>query len=297
MRTSQQRVGAPALEVSVVASYEEYLAHAAEFADTYRERWLTERELAASQEDLSLAGYCHVCDRATEFSVGYGFSHDASGEIVLPNWREELICRHCHLKNRLRATIHLLEEHCRLSEVGTIYVPEHSGPFYDRLVARYPNVVGSEYFGQEICFGATNSFGIRNEDLTRLTFDDGRFDHIVALEILEHIPDYTRALRECLRCLAPAGLLLLTVPFHNGAETLTRAQVTPSGRVEHLLEPEYHPDPRTAEGVLCYYHFGWDLLDQLRQVGFAESAALLYWSRHYGYLGVEQLQILARKHG
>ena len=37
-------------------------------------------------------------------------------------------------------------------------------------------------------------------------------------------------------------------------------------------EPEYHGDPISG-GVLCFHHFGWALLDDVREAGFADVAA------------------------
>ncbi len=51
-------------------------------------------------------------------------------------------------------------------------------------------------------------------DAARLPFAAGSFDLICAFDVLEHLPDDHAALREILRCLAPGGTLLLTVPAH-----------------------------------------------------------------------------------
>ena len=56
-------------------------------------------------------------------------------------------------------------------------------------------------------------------------------------------------MRECQRCLKPGDNLSFSVPFlANAQETLTRARVTETGELEHLLPAEYHgdPSPRTA---------------------------------------------------
>jgi SAM-dependent methyltransferase len=45
-----------------------------------------------------------------------------------------------------------------------------------------------------------------------LPFPDGCFDKIVAAEVLEHIPDDTRALAELARVLRPGGAIAVTVP-------------------------------------------------------------------------------------
>ena len=64
-----------------------------------------------------------------------------------------------------------------------------------------------------------------------------------------------------------------------------RARVLADGGIEHLLEPEIHGDP-VAGGVLCYYHFGWDLLDALRAAGFRDATWHRVWSAREGLFGL-----------
>ena len=49
-------------------------------------------------------------------------------------------------------------------------------------------------------------------DATRMPFPDGSFDKVIAAEVLEHIPDDWRALREIARVLRPGGQVAVTVP-------------------------------------------------------------------------------------
>ena len=49
-------------------------------------------------------------------------------------------------------------------------------------------------------------------DALALPFPDGSFDRIIAAEVLEHIPDDRRALRELQRVLRPGGTIAVTVP-------------------------------------------------------------------------------------
>lgn len=49
---------------------------------------------------------------------------------------------------------------------------------------------------------------------TALPFDDGSFDIVLALDVLEHIADHEAAAREIARVLAPGGHALVTVPAY-----------------------------------------------------------------------------------
>ncbi|MDQ3653510.1 MAG: methyltransferase domain-containing protein [Chloroflexota bacterium] len=49
-------------------------------------------------------------------------------------------------------------------------------------------------------------------DAQNLPFDEATFDHVVCSEVLEHLPDDARAVREMARVLKPGGDLVVTVP-------------------------------------------------------------------------------------
>ena len=48
-------------------------------------------------------------------------------------------------------------------------------------------------------------------------------------------------------------------------------------------------------GVLCFQHFGWDLIESRQKLGFADVVASLYWSEEFGYLCREQVVFAAHK--
>jgi len=53
---------------------------------------------------------------------------------------------------------------------------------------------------------------VRVANVERLPFDDGSFDIVTALGLIEYLPDPTQALREFERVLAPGGHLIVTAP-------------------------------------------------------------------------------------
>jgi SAM-dependent methyltransferase len=138
--------------------------------------------------------------------------------------------------------------------------------------------------------------GLRNEDMTALTFPDNSFDFILSFDVMEHVADDIAALREVHRCLKPGGTFMFTAPFKKDrTEKLVRARKLPDGSLEHLLPPEYHGNPVDPNGSLCFRYFAWDLLDDMKKTGFMDPYALNYWSRDFAYLGGEQFIFIGTK--
>ncbi|HEY8019699.1 MAG TPA: class I SAM-dependent methyltransferase [Thermoanaerobaculia bacterium] len=285
----------PAVEWVAVGSLAAYREQSADQALEERRRRAVERSLMQGAERFAVPGYCWVCRQPADFQVDFSYAYPVDG-VLTPNWREHLRCPGCQLNGRMRATIHFLEERLAPSPDASIYLMEQTTPLFTCLSSRHPGVTGSEYLGREIGLGERTAGGIRNESVTRLTFADARFDLVLSLDVFEHVPEVGRALAECHRVLRPGGSLLFSVPFRpEHGENLVRAVVDERGEIQHLLPPEYHGDPLSAEGCLAFYHFGWELLGQVRAAGFAEACGHSFWSRDFGYLGAPLILFVARK--
>lgn len=64
-----------------------------------------------------------------------------------------------------------------------------------------------------------------HQDIEKMDFEDGRFDAVICLEVLEHVGNPFRAAREIARVLRPGGHLLLTAPFlaqHHGKGSVSQ---------------------------------------------------------------------------
>jgi len=128
---------------------------------------------------------------------------------------------------------------------------------------------------------------VRHEDLTKLSFANASFDIVVTQDVFEHIGDYKAAFSEYRRVLTSKGIMAFTIPFFpNQKCTEIRVQLNSDGYIQYLLTPEYHSNPVGDRGSLCFQHFGWDILDTLRQVGFSIASAHLYWGPWQGHFGI-----------
>lgn len=206
-----------------------------------------------------------------------------------------MICPITKLSNRLRASVHFLDIELAPYDNDRIFISEQVTPLYRFLKPRYPNLVGSEFLGFDKTPGSVTEHGIRHEDMTALSFESNSLDYILSFDCFEHFPSFEQAFAECARVLKPGGKMMWSVPFFTTrAENTIRAQVV-NGVVEHILPPEYHGDPVNTAGCLCFTHFGWEMLDQVRRSGFTDAYAVPYGSREFGYLGAGQIVFFAQK--
>lgn len=273
------------IELLEFESRDEYASCLAERTALFQARWQWGRQVATiSGADDRLHGWCGVCVRPATFSF-------STGSEPGPNLREEMSCARCGLNARMRLALQLIQNSLPPSTRPAVYATEQATPLFRSLKQAYPDAIGSEYFsgaiGRRLRVYLRHLIGeheiLRHEDVTALSFKDAQFDAIVSCDVLEHVPDFRQALREMARVTRPGGRLFLTVPFRdNDQETLVRARVDAEGRIEHLVEPEYHGDPVNADGVLAYYSYGWDLLDEIRAAGFQRARWSLPWAPSQG---------------
>jgi SAM-dependent methyltransferase len=244
-------------------------------------------EVGQAAGDDGWPGWCGLCSRAVHFEL------PSAARGAEANLREELVCPGCRLTSRNRGALSLLTQDLDRAQ-ARVYLTEQASAAFVWLQSAFSHVEGSEFGLDERTRarlqGWLEQLGGRGtlveRDVTALDFADASLDAIGSFDVLEHVPDYPAALREFARCLRPGGRLVLTVPFLEGSEpTLVRARIGADGGIEHLCEPEIHGDP-VAGGVLCFYHFGWDLLETCRAAGFSRAAWVRTWSPREAMFGL-----------
>jgi SAM-dependent methyltransferase len=241
--------------------------------------------------NFTVRGYSYVAEKEVDFLCDFkcssGYPH--------VNWRERVVCPITAFNNRMRAAIWFFDVFSNSYPDSPIYIMEQTTPVYRYLKDRYINLVGSEYLGDDVPFGEIDERGVRNEDATALSFNDKTLDTILSFDVFEHIYDYRLAFAECSRVLKENGCMIFTVPFStDSTNNIERAVLLDNGEINHLLPPEYHGDPLSSGGILCYRHYGWRMLEDLVNAGFKEAFATIINSVPMGHY-TNQLIFFAKK--
>lgn len=276
------------IETESFSSLHDYLSAKHSRAEENESRAAVEHSITRLARSAPFPFVCSAHGGIAAFRI----EQNATGPV---NWRESVVCPTCRLNARMRFCVSVLSKWMKQRVNGSLYLTEQATFGYALLKKRFQNVAGSEYIQDKARKAAVQKYirqitgdrseNIRIEDVTRLSFANASFDVVGSFEVLEHVPDYQAALAEIARVLKPNGRLLLTAPFLESSHgTVTRAQVSSDGSITHILPPEFHGDP-VSDGVLCFYHFGWDLLDALRESGFQNVEVISAWSPSLGLMG------------
>ncbi|WP_198018875.1 class I SAM-dependent methyltransferase [Azorhizobium doebereinerae] len=161
-----------------------------------------------------------------------------------------------------------------------IYCSEALTEFALLMRGTFPKFIGTEY--------ATTQdeerwlFPIPHADLTALSYPAETFDLAITNEVLEHVPSLDQALAEICRVLRPGGWHVGTCPFvMMQSHSIVKSKLQ-DGRIIHLMEPEYHGNPMSAEGSLVFEIPGWDILERARAIGFSDAFWKFIQSERHG---------------
>lgn len=147
----------------------------------------------------------------------------------------------------------------------SIFEPALRGPF----VARFKGLdhYVRSYFRPDLPLGAVADDGVRNEDLTRLTFKAESFDLILSSDVMEHLPGIESAFSETLRVLRPGGMHVFTIPNDFPFPDRTEPRVRVENGTEIHLKPERYHNAGDGTKCLVYTDYGADLSDMIRSLG------------------------------
>lgn len=253
----------PAVGFTSFSEFKTYLAASQGGLDA---RYEYELSLATQEAKIVRPGTCAPCLRPTSFA-----SETQSGEMLpdarrLPNWREEMRCDCAdRLVSRQRALIHFLQASGLLPWMHLLLfgTPGEADRRLASMVAKTTTA------------GRPHPPAQAADKLPRLGVAGSVAHFAVSQDYLQFVPPIGAVLSEICAALIAGGRFIFTAPFHfNEAETC----LMPQEALSFAREP-----PMEFRGVS--HKFGWDLLDLLKDSGFRDAAAYLYWSEELGYLG------------
>ncbi len=202
----------------------------------------------------TIAGHCPLCERAATFA------------LHLESPRESPICLGCGSAPRQRAVAKVLGELGLLLE--SLHAHESSPSLCTHLhfQRRCRRFLPSYWFpggkpGSRV--GGYWCIDLQDQPLATASLD-----LVVTQDVLEHVADPMRALREVERTLVPGGVHVFTVPRMAHAVTTVRAELR-DGELHHLSAPQFHRNPISREGALVVTDWGTDLEQRLADAGLA----------------------------
>lgn len=143
-----------------------------------------------------------------------------------------------------------------------------------------PDYIWSQYYPNQE-FGIS-ILGAQNEDLENQTFPDNSFDLVITQDVMEHIYHPDKAFAEIARTLKPGGAHIFTVPLVNKHKASERwATLGDSGEPVFLFKEEYHGNPVDEKGSPVTMHWGFDIVDFIKQhSGLDTQIEYLYDLKH-----------------
>jgi len=287
----------PGIEISWLYSQDEYLNW--ERDSDFSGRRTKEEQIcnllrSSRRPFLFLSGMCVFCKRESNFLLDSRYGQGQRDSLDFqPNWRERLICTRCNLSNRARFIYFILES---IPKNSKIWITEQDTSLFRAIKLKYPNLIGSEYLSIDGISGTIDERGIRHEDINQSSFKGESLETVICLDVLEHVPNVSSAIKELHRVLKNQGVCIATFPFERQSDkTIERAIKNQDGSITYFAPPEYHGNPLLKEEILCYRHFGWDVVEKFKEAGFQSARVGLGWSEHFVNLGPEQIVLVAVK--
>jgi SAM-dependent methyltransferase len=204
-------------------------------------------------------GYCFCCDRQVTFQAYHNYL------------RDHFFCSNCHSLPRERMLMMIIERYYPNWRNLDIHEssPSNSGASL-KLQKSAKNYIASQYYPDKPFGTLINNY--QNQDLENQTFENESFDIVVTQDVMEHLYDPGKAFAEIARTLKKGGAHIFTVPLVNNHKPTEVWAVKGENNVPVFLKmPEWHGNPVDAKGSPVTMHWGFDIVDVIKENSGLES--------------------------
>ncbi|MCX6303952.1 MAG: class I SAM-dependent methyltransferase [Bacteroidetes bacterium] len=219
---------------------------------------------------FSHKGHCTCCDQDVTFQ-----SYNS--------WlRDSFRCSNCLSVPRERALMLIIELYYPAWRSFDIHEssPSQSGASL-KLQNSARNYVPSQYFPDKPFGTMVGDF--QNQDLENQTFPDESFDLVVTQDVMEHLYDPGKAFAEIARTLKKGGAHIFTVPLiRRNKPTEIWAVKGEDNNPVFLKTPEWHENPVDPNGSAVTMHWGFDIVDFIREKSGLETTIEYIDNLDYG---------------
>lgn len=179
---------------------------------------------------------------AHEFARLYGHDYFTGGDVRCGHVGDYFAERPALLREAVALVEDLLEPAARRKSGRLLELGTAAGAVLEAARERGWSVQGVEYSAEAAAEAARHGIPVFVGSLEEANLPTAGFDVAFAGDVLEHVPDPARVLRDLARVLAPGGALVLRGPMatHSIARTLALAAMRATGRIWWLDEPPYH---------------------------------------------------------
>ena len=199
-----------------------------------------------------IEGFCPICDSDTIFSV--------EG----PWFRDQLLCNSCGSIPRERALATILSR--TIPNYKTKHIHESSPA--DRGISKKLNTVCRKYIASQY-FLKSNERKIGqvfNVNLEDQFFDNETFDIFICLDVMEHVFNPERVIKEIYRTLKPGGYGFMTFPIIKSQVNSLEFRVTVDGdQIKPLKELVFHGNPIDDKGSVVTVDYGYDIHQKIAE--------------------------------
>ena len=153
---------------------------------------------------------CNICGVQTGLWLTRGHNNHATQKYdIIGGKKRKVNCLNCGSSDRDRLLKHFFDD---ITPIGNLL---HVAP--EKALSRYlkgqSNLNITKIDKKVGWYKLVYGYNVKYGDLTKLPFEDGCFDWVIANHVLEHIKDEQQAIYEIYRVLKQDGKAILQIPF------------------------------------------------------------------------------------